>query len=150
MSLKVRLTIMNFLEFAVWVAYLTSMGGYLAQVGQAENIGWFYSIQGVVSLFMPALVGIIADRWVQGQKMLGICHFLAGAFLLWSEGRRAGFFLNPIQSLYGQCSLFHAYNCFVQFCGILRFGSCRYGYREAFPSNPCVRNRWFYLFHVGG
>ena len=69
MSLKVRLTIMNFLEFAVWGAYLTSMGSYLAQVGQAENIGWFYSIQGIVSLFMPALVGIIADRWVQGQKM---------------------------------------------------------------------------------
>lgn len=82
MSLKVRLTIMNFLEFAVWGAYLTSMGSYLAQVGQAENIGWFYSIQGIVSLFMPALVGIIADRWVQGQKMLGICHFLAGAFML--------------------------------------------------------------------
>ena len=69
MSLKVRLTVMNFLEFAVWGAYLTSMGSYLARVGQAENIGWFYSIQGIVSLFMPALMGIIADRWVQGQKL---------------------------------------------------------------------------------
>lgn len=82
MNLKVRLIIMNFLEFAVWGAYLTSMGSYLAQVGQAENIGWFYSIQGIVSLFMPALIGIIADRWVQGQKLLGICHFLAGIFML--------------------------------------------------------------------
>lgn len=82
MSLKVRLTVMNFLEFAVWGAYLTSMGSYLARVGQAENIGWFYSIQGIVSLFMPALMGIIADRWVQGQKLLGYCHFLAGAFML--------------------------------------------------------------------
>lgn len=82
MSLKVRLTIMNFLEFAVWGAYLTSMGTYLARVGQAENIGWFYSIQGIVSLFMPALIGIIADRWIQGQKLLGICHILAGVFML--------------------------------------------------------------------
>lgn len=82
MSLKVRLTVMNFLEFAVWGAYLTSMGSYLARVGQAENIGWFYSIQGIVSLFMPALMGIIADRWVQGQKLLGYCHFFAGAFML--------------------------------------------------------------------
>ena len=81
MSLKIRLTVMNFLEFAVWGAYLTSMGSYLAQVGQAENIGWFYSVQGIVSLFMPALIGIIADRWVEGQKLLGICHFLAGAFM---------------------------------------------------------------------
>lgn len=82
MSLKVRLTVMNFLEFAVWGAYLTSMGSYLARVGQAENIGWFYSIQGIVSLFMPALMGIIADRWVQGQKLLGYCHLFAGAFML--------------------------------------------------------------------
>lgn len=82
MSLKVRLTVMNFLEFAVWGAYLTSMGSYLARVAQAENIGWFYSIQGIVSLFMPALMGIIADRWVQGQKLLGYCHLFAGAFML--------------------------------------------------------------------
>ena len=82
MSLKVRLTVMNFLEFAVWGAYLTSMVSYLARVGQAENIGWFYSIQGIVSLFMPALMGIIADRWVQGQKLLGYCHLFAGAFML--------------------------------------------------------------------
>lgn len=82
MNLKVRLTIMNFLEFAVWGAYLTSMGSYLAGVGQAGHIGWFYSVQGVVSLFMPALVGIVADRWMQGQRVLSLCHLLAGAFML--------------------------------------------------------------------
>ena len=48
MNLKVRLTIMNFLEFAVWGAYLTSMGSYLVNVGMAEHIGWFYSVQGIV------------------------------------------------------------------------------------------------------
>ena len=47
MNTKVRLIVMNFLEFAVWGAYLTSMGGYLAKVGLAENIGWFYSIIGM-------------------------------------------------------------------------------------------------------
>lgn len=82
MNLKVRLTIMNFLEFAVWGAYLTSMGSYLDNVGMAENKGWFYSVQGIVSLFMPALVGIVADRWMQGQKVLSLCHFLAGGFML--------------------------------------------------------------------
>lgn len=81
MNLKVRLTIMNFLEFAVWGAYLTSMGSYLVNVGMAEHIGWFYSVQGIVSLFMPALVGIVADRWMQGQKVLSLCHFLAGCFM---------------------------------------------------------------------
>ncbi|MBR3985311.1 MAG: MFS transporter, partial [Bacteroidaceae bacterium] len=81
MNTKVRLIVMNFLEFAVWGAYLTSMGGYLAKVGLAENIGWFYSVQGFVSLFMPALIGIVADRFVPAQKMLGISHLLAGAFM---------------------------------------------------------------------
>ena len=81
MNLKVRLTIMNFLEYAVWGAYLTSMGSYLVNIGLAGNIGWFYSVQGIVSLFMPALVGIVADRWMQGQKVLSLCHLLAGAFM---------------------------------------------------------------------
>ena len=80
-SLQFRLIVMNFLEFAVWGAYLTSMGTYLATHGMAEHIGWFYSIQGVVSLFMPALMGIVADRWLPAQKTLSLCHALAGAFM---------------------------------------------------------------------
>lgn len=82
MNLKVRLTAMNFLEYAVWGAYLTSMGSYLVKIGMAGNIGWFYSVQGIVSLFMPALVGIIADRWMQGQRVLSLCHLLAGVFMI--------------------------------------------------------------------
>ncbi|MBO5692991.1 MAG: MFS transporter [Tidjanibacter sp.] len=81
-SLKIRLIIMNFLQFAVWGAYLTSMGSYLVTVGMAENIGWFYAIQGVVSIFMPTLVGIVADRWIPAQKVLSLCHGLAGALML--------------------------------------------------------------------
>lgn len=72
---------MNFLQFAVWGAYLTSMGTFLAGAGLAEHIGWFYAVQGFVSLIMPAVVGIVADRWVPAQKMLGLCHFLAAAFM---------------------------------------------------------------------
>ena len=82
MKLKIRLIIMNFLQYAVWGAYLTSMGRYLASAGMAENIGWFYAMQGVVSIFMPALAGIVADRWLPAQKVLSICHGLAGAAML--------------------------------------------------------------------
>ena len=70
MYIKTRLTVMNFLQFAVWGAYLTSMGTFLFGAGLAEHIGWFYAVQGIVSLFMPAVIGIIADRWVPAQKML--------------------------------------------------------------------------------
>lgn len=81
-NMKLRLIVMNFLEYAVWGAYLTSMGRYLAEHGLGSNIGIFYSIQGIVSLFMPALMGIVADRWIPAQKLLSICHALAGAFMV--------------------------------------------------------------------
>ena len=82
MNTKLRLIVMNFLQFAVWGAYLTSMGTYLFNAGLASKIGLFYACQGIVSMFMPAIIGIIADRYVQAQKMLGICHTLAAAFML--------------------------------------------------------------------
>src|SRR5574344_690644 len=78
MKLKIRLIVMNFLQYAVWGAYLTCMGRYLGPNGMGEHIGLFYSVQGIVSIFMPALIGIIADRWIPAQKMLGISHALAG------------------------------------------------------------------------
>ena len=80
-TLQIRLIAMNFLEFAVWGAYLTCMSRYLASHNMGAHIGWFYAIQGVVSLFMPALMGIIADRWIPAQKLLSICHLLAGLFM---------------------------------------------------------------------
>ena len=82
MNIKFRLTLLNFLEFAIWGAYLTSMGTYLAGVGLGSNIGWFYSVQGVVSIFMPALMGILADRWMEGQRVLSLCHVMAGVFMI--------------------------------------------------------------------
>lgn len=81
MNLKIRLALMNFLEFAAWGAYLTSMGTYLVNIDMASNIGWFYAVQGVVSIFMPALMGIVADRWIPAQRLLGLCHLLASLFM---------------------------------------------------------------------
>ena len=72
---------MNFLQFAVWGAYLTSMGTYLAGVGLGSHIGLFYAMQGIVSLFMPAVLGIIADRWVPAQRLLSLSHLLAALFM---------------------------------------------------------------------
>ena len=103
-SLQFRLIVMNFLEFAVWGAYLTSMGTYLATHGMGTHIGWFYSVQGIVSLFMPALMGIVADRWIPAQKLQSICHFIAGAFMVaaglygWQAGDAVAF--GPLFTLY--------------------------------------------------
>lgn len=81
MQMKARLSLLNFIEFAVWGAYLTSLGNFLSKAGLAAEIGWFYAMQGIVSLIMPSLVGIIADRWIQAQRMLSLCHLLAGLFM---------------------------------------------------------------------
>ena len=82
MNLKVRLSIMNFLEFAVWGAYLTSMGNYLGKAGMGAEISWLYTIQGIVSIFMPTLIGIVADKYIQPQRLLGYCHLLAGLSMI--------------------------------------------------------------------
>ena len=102
MNIKFRLTLMNFLEFAVWGAYLTSMGNFLGFAGHGSIIGWFYSIQGIVSIFMPALIGIVADRWMQAQKLLSLCHLLAGAFMIAAGwyGMQRGFDVAPLFTLY--------------------------------------------------
>lgn len=80
--MRLRLSVLNFLQFAVWGAYLTSMGGYLASVGIGANIGLFYSAQGFVSIIMPAIMGIIADRYIQAQRLLSLSHLIAGLSMI--------------------------------------------------------------------
>ena len=78
--MKSRLIGMSFLQFGVWGAYLISMGTYLFSAGLGDKIGYFYAMQGVVALFMPALMGIVADRWIPAQKLLAGCHLLSALF----------------------------------------------------------------------
>lgn len=108
-NLKLRLIVLVFLQYAVWGAYLISIGRYLSQIDMGSKIKWFFSANGVVSLFMPALVGVVADRYIQAQKTLSLCHFLAGVFML-SAGMyclRAGQVeFGPLYSLYAVSILF--------------------------------------------
>ena len=81
-GLKLRLIVLVFLQYSVWGAYLISIGRYLAQAGLGSQIKWFFAANGVVSLFMPALIGVVADRYIQAQRLLSLCHVLSGAFML--------------------------------------------------------------------
>jgi len=81
-SIRLRLIVMNVLQWAVWGAYLTSMGSYLASAGLATKIGIFYAMQGIVSIFMPTIMGIVADKFIPAQKLLGLCQGIAGAAML--------------------------------------------------------------------
>jgi NHS family xanthosine MFS transporter len=86
MGLKLRLVVMNFLQYAIWGAWLISLGAYLGGSLKFEGfqIGSFFATMGIASLFMPGIMGIIADRWIPAQKLLGICHFLAAIFLVFA------------------------------------------------------------------
>ncbi len=82
MHIRFRLIVLNFLEFFVWGAWLISLGGYLFFLNfTGVQIGSIYGTMGVASLFAPALLGIVADRWINAERVLGLCH-IAGAFLL--------------------------------------------------------------------
>lgn len=79
---RLRLTILSFLQFAVWGSYLVCLGQFLGASGLGADISLFYAVGGFVSIFMPALAGLIADKWVQAQRLLGICHIMAAASML--------------------------------------------------------------------
>ncbi|MBE5034575.1 nucleoside permease [Gallalistipes aquisgranensis] len=84
MNIKHRLIIMNFLQYFIWGSWLISLGAYLGGTLRFTGlqIGSFFATMGIASLFMPAVMGIIADRWIPAQKLLGICHIVGAAFLV--------------------------------------------------------------------
>ena len=83
MNIKYRLTLLNFLQFFVWGAWLISLGGYLIVTRGFTGIqvGSIYATMGIASLFMPAVAGIIADRFVNAERVYGLLHILGGVFL---------------------------------------------------------------------
>lgn len=83
MALKYRLTLMNFLQFFIWGSWLITIGNYWFQTKQwsGAEFGVIFSTMGIASLFMPAIVGVIADRWVNAEKLYAILHILGAASL---------------------------------------------------------------------
>jgi NHS family xanthosine MFS transporter len=86
-SIKHRLIVMNFLEFFIWGSWLISLGGYMILTLKftGVQVGSIYGTMGVASLFMPALMGIIADRWINAERVLGICHIIGAVMLFWAS-----------------------------------------------------------------
>ncbi len=87
MSIQLRLTVMNFMQFFVWGSWLISLGAYMiVTLGfTGGQVGSIYATMGVASLFMPGLMGIVADRWVNAERVFGICHLIGAGLLLWAS-----------------------------------------------------------------
>ena len=133
MGIKFRLIAMNFLQYAIWGSWLISLGAYLG--GGLDfsglQIGSFFATMGIASLFMPAVMGIIADRWIPAQKLLGICHFISGAFLIAAASQTA---YAPL------------YSCML--LSVMFYMPTIARYREAFPAHPRMGNRGIHRRHV--
>lgn len=85
MNIKLRLTLMSFFQFFVWGAWLITIGTYClnAKGWSFPQFGAIFSTLALASLFMPALTGIIADRWINAEKLYGILHILYGLILFY-------------------------------------------------------------------
>lgn len=87
MNIKIRLIIMNFLQFFVWGSWLISLGGYMGRELHFEGgeIGAIFATMGIASLIMPGITGIIADKYFNAERLYGICHMLGGLFLFYAS-----------------------------------------------------------------
>ncbi|MGL4364742.1 MAG: nucleoside permease [Bacteroidales bacterium] len=78
MNIKLRLALMNFLQYFVWGAWLITIANYWfgTKHWSSADFGAVFSTMGIASLFMPTLAGIIADRWINAERIYGILHLL--------------------------------------------------------------------------
>jgi NHS family xanthosine MFS transporter len=85
MTIKFRLTLMSFLQFFVWGAWLITIGTYCfnAKGWTGAQFGAIFSTLALSSLFMPALTGIIADKWMNAERLYGILHICYGLVLFY-------------------------------------------------------------------
>ena len=85
MNLKLRLTLVSFFQFFVWGAWLITIATYFFSngMGTGAQFGAIFSTLAISSLIMPALTGIIADRWMNAERLYGILHILYGAILFY-------------------------------------------------------------------
>ncbi len=87
MGIRYRLTLMNFLQYFIWGSWLISLGSYLGNTLHftGGQIGSIFATMGIASLFMPGLLGIVADRWVNAERLLGLCHLTGAGLLFWAS-----------------------------------------------------------------
>ncbi|MBM3403623.1 MAG: MFS transporter [Bacteroidetes bacterium] len=83
MGIKSRLVILNFFQFFIWGSWLLTIGAYCDHTKQWSftEFGAIFSTMGISSLFMPAIAGIIADRWINAERLYGIFHIIGGIIL---------------------------------------------------------------------
>jgi NHS family xanthosine MFS transporter len=83
MNIRFRLILMNIMQFFIWGAWLLTIGAYWFQNKHwsGAQFGAIFSTMGIASIFMPAITGIISDRFINAEKLYGIMHILGSLVL---------------------------------------------------------------------
>ncbi|MDE6557172.1 MAG: MFS transporter [Duncaniella sp.] len=104
--MRARLSILYLLHFAIWGAYLTSLGQFLGRGGLGGDIAWFYAAVGLVSVLTPSLFGMLSDRMLRPDRLLSLCYLLSSAAMLglWRYG-----------SLHPQLEFFPTFGLYILF-----------------------------------
>jgi MFS transporter, NHS family, xanthosine permease len=83
MNIRLRLILMSFLQFFIWGSWLITIGAYWFQTKHwsGAQFGAIFSTMGIAAIFMPSIMGIVADKWVNAEKLYGLLHILGGIVL---------------------------------------------------------------------
>ncbi|WP_313667890.1 nucleoside permease [Atlantibacter sp.] len=83
MNYKLQLKVLSFLQFCLWGSWLTTLGSYMFVTLKFDgaSIGAVYSSLGIAAVFMPTLLGIVADKWISAKWVYAFCHLVGAATL---------------------------------------------------------------------
>ncbi len=91
-SIQVKLSLMMFLEFFIWGGWFVTLGSFLGNNLGASGgeIGQAFSTQSWGAIIAPFIIGLIADRFFNAERILGILH-LIGAILMYQMSQTTEF-----------------------------------------------------------
>jgi nucleoside transporter len=139
MNVQIRLSIMMFLQYAIWGAWYVTVGNYMGAIGMSHVIHWAYTVSPIAAIVSPFFLGMIADRYFATEKVLGLLHIVGGLAIFFApfvaEGANASptFFIilllinmlcyMPTVSLTNSLAFHHMTNQEKQFPVIRVFGT---------------------------
>lgn len=95
MNIKVRLSIMMFLQYAIWGSWYVTVGNYMNANGMSSVIHWAYTVSPIAAIVSPFFLGMIADRFFATEKVLGVLHLIGGVALILSPFAAEGQYASP-------------------------------------------------------